>query len=88
MIEGLVCLHKVLPVSDTFERSDDPFVPYPNAATVLESRQPDDSPSNADDGVGASKGLRKPSGALWRAGGLSILVGGVEIGEQVTELDD
>ena len=56
MIEGLVCLHKVFAVIDTFEQSDDPFVPYLNVATVLESRQPDESLFHAHNGVGSGEG--------------------------------
>lgn len=61
MIEGLVCLYRVLAVSDTFERSDDPFVSYPNAVNVLESRQPDESLFDADDGVGVARGDKASS---------------------------
>ena len=56
VIEGLVCLLQVLTVSDTFERSDDPFVPYPDGASVLESRHPDVCLFHADDGVGSGEG--------------------------------
>lgn len=83
MTEGLVFLDQVLAVIDTFERFDDPFVPYNHAVNVLESSLPDIALPTLAMALGRTRGYESPLACYGARGLAHILAGGVEIEEQV-----
>jgi hypothetical protein len=60
MIEGLVFLDQVLAVIDTFERFDDPFVPYTHTVNMLESSLPDKVLPTLAMVLGRARGYESP----------------------------